>query len=206
LKVEAVEVQTTPFRKVSASTAEEICSRAKLSTEAMALLTPALSPQGFLALLVKGRHFTDAVRFLAFSLPPREGVWWACVAARGIERLAEPDAACLERVVAWAYEPNEAKRRACMEAAERLNFEGAAAYAALSVFWSGGSMAPEGMPDAPPDPSLYAIGVGASVLLAIAAGEPQFAERRFEEAIERGIDIANGGNGKLKAELHREAS
>jgi hypothetical protein len=93
-----------------------------------------------------------------------------------------------------------------MEAAEGLKFEGAAAYAALAAFWSGGSMAPEGMPEAPPDPALYAIGVGASVLLAVAAGEPQSADRRFEETIERGIDIANGGNGKLKGELRREAS
>jgi len=205
LKVRTVEVQTTPFRKVSASAAEEICSRATLSPEAMALLSPALSPQSFLASLVEGSHFSDAVRFLAFALPPREGVWWACVTARGTE-LTAPDADCLERVVAWAYEPDDGKRRACMEAAEGLNFEGAAAYAALSVFWSGGSMAPEGMPEAPPDPSLCAIGVGASVLLAVASGDPQAADRRFAEAIERGMDIANGGNGKLAAELRREAS
>jgi hypothetical protein len=171
----------------------------------MALLSPALSPQAFLALLMDGHYFSDAVRFLAFSLPPREGIWWACVTARGTE-LTPSDADCLERTIAWAYEPDDARRRACMEAAEQLNFEGAAAYAALAVFWSGGSMAPKGMPDALPDPSLYAIGVGASVLLAVAAGEPQSADRRFEEAIGRGMDIANGGNGKLKAELRREAS
>jgi hypothetical protein len=177
-----------------------------LSPEAAALLTPALSPQAFLALLMKGRHFSDAVRFLAFSLPPREGVWWACVTARGGGRLSPSETDCLERVTAWAYEPDEARRRACMEAAEGLKFEGAAAYAALSAFWSGGSMAPEGMPEAPPDPSLCPTGVGASVLLAVAAGEPQSADRRFEEAIERGTDIANGGNGKLRTELRREAS
>lgn len=200
-----MEVQTTPFRKVAASTAAEICRRVELSPEARALLSPALSPQAFLALLADARHFSDAVRFLAFALPPREAVWWACVTARGAGP-APSDADCLERVTAWAYGPDEAKRRACMEAAERLKFEGAAAYAALSAFWSGGSMAPEGMPEAPPDPSLYSIGVGASVLLAVAAGEPGSADQRFEQAIERGVDIANGGNGKLKAELRREAS
>ena len=40
----------------------------------------------------------------------------------------------------------------------------------------------------------------------VAAGEPGSADQRFEQAIERGVDIANGGNGKLKAELRREAS
>ncbi len=199
-----MEVQTSPFRKVSAAKAADICRRVPLSPEAMALLTPEQSPQAFLAALVNARHFSDAVRFLAFSLPSREAIWWACATARA-GQLAPADAECLERAVAWAYEPDDTKRRACMEAAEGLNFEGAAAYAALSVFWSGGSMAPEGMPEAPPDPSLASVGVGASVLLAVAAGEPLSADRRFEEAIERGMDIANGGNGKLKTERPRGA-
>jgi hypothetical protein len=171
----------------------------------MALLSIEQAPQAFLARLVEAGLFSDAVRFIAFALPPRERIWWACVTTRG-NPLSPADADCLERAIAWTYEPDEAKRRACMAAAEGMNFEGAAAYAALSVFWSGGSMAPEGMPEVPPDPSLSAIGVGASVLLAVTAGEPRQAERRFEEAIERGMDIANGGNGKLKGERAREAS
>jgi hypothetical protein len=152
--------------------------------------------------------WTDAVRFLAHALPRREAVWWACTCARlALPASAAPEVgAALQAAEAWVFQPTEENRRAAMEKAEAAGFDTPSAWSAVSVFWSGGSMAPEGMPDAPPDPSLYAIGVGASVLLAIAAGEPQSAERRFEEAIERGIDIANGGNGKLKAELHREAS
>jgi hypothetical protein len=84
-----------------------------------------------------------------------------------------------------------------MEAAESGNFEGAAAYAALAAFWSGGSMAPENMPEALPDPKLGPIGVGASVLLSIASGDAAQQNTRFEKAIERGVDIANGGNGRL---------
>ncbi len=58
-------------------------------------------------------------------------------------------------------------------------------------------MAPENMPEALPDPKLGPIGVGASVLLSIASGEPAHLNTRFEKAIERGVDIANGGNGRL---------
>lgn len=196
-----VKVQTDPFQKVKEATAQEICQRVDLSSEAKAFLLPSLSPQGFLALLTDNKHIGDAVRFLAFALPIREAIWWACViggASRDQMTASEVD--CLDRATAWVYEPDESRRRACMEAAERANLEGAAAYAALAVFWSGGSLAPANMPEALPDPHLGAIGVGASVLLSITAGEPRSLSQRFEAAMLRGMDIANGGNGRLKSD------
>jgi hypothetical protein len=87
-----------------------------------------------------------------------------------------------------------------MAAAESANFDGAPAYAALAAFWSGGSMAPQNMPDALPDPKLGPIGVGASVLLSITAGDPKLLNERFKTAIVRGVDIANGGNGHLEGD------
>lgn len=193
-----MKIQTEPFRKITAATAAEICGRVDLSSEAKSFLLPDLSPQGFLSLLVEAEHRGDAVRFLAFSLPIREGVWWACVVAHSlIEEPTELEIFCLERTAAWVYEPTEERRRACMAAAESSNFEGGAAYAALAVFWSGGSQAPEGVDGAPPDPSLGPIGVGASVLLSITRGDPLTLDARFEAAIKRGTDIANGGNGRL---------
>jgi hypothetical protein len=196
-----VKVQTDPFRKVKEATAQEICRRVDLSQEAKAFLLPSLSPQGFLALLAENKHIGDAVRFLAFALPIREAIWWACVTVGGNkDQLSAPEADCVQRATAWVYEPGDARRRACMEAAEGANLEGAAAYAALAVFWSGGSLAPANMPEALPDASLGAIGVGASVLLAITGGEPQMLDQRFEAAMLRGMDIANGGNGRLKSD------
>jgi uncharacterized protein DUF6931 len=196
-----VKIQTEPFRKVSDGTAAEICGRVDLSAEARAFLLPSLSPQGFLALLVDADQIGDAVRFLAFALPIREGVWWACVVAHGnLAKPGEADALCLERSASWVYEPIDSHRRACMAAAESANFDGAAAYAALAAFWSGGSMAPQNMPDALPDPKLGPIGVGASVLLSITAGDPKLLNERFKTAIVRGVDIANGGNGHLEGD------
>lgn len=193
-----MKIQSDPFRKINADSAAEICTRVDLSAEARAFLLPALSPQGYLALLVEAELVGDAIRFLAFALPMREGIWWACVVAHA--SLTEANAIetqCLELAAAWVYEPSDSRRRACLEAAEAGKFEGAAAYAALAVFWSGGSMAPEGMPDALPDPSLGPIGVGASVLLALTSGDPMLLGERFDAAITRGVDVANGGNGRL---------
>lgn len=193
-----MKIQTEPFRKIADGAAADICKRVDLSAEAKAFLLPSLSPQGYLALLVDAEQIGDAVRFLAFALPIREGIWWACIVAQS--NLPEPgkiDLACLEQSASWVYEPTDTRRRACMAAAELANFDGAAAYAALAVFWSGGSMAPENMPDAIPDPRLGPIGVGASVLLSITAGDPKLLNERFKAAVARGVDIANGGNGRL---------
>lgn len=194
-------IQAEPFSKVAAGTADEICRRVDLSGEARAFLVPDLSPQGYLSLLLDAEAIGDAVRFLAFALPVREGVWWASVVAHSlIDKPSEGEAICIARAARWVYEPTEEHRRACMAAAESLNFDGAAAYAALAAFWSGGSLAPEGMPDAPADPSLGHIGVGASVLLAITAGDPLMIDDRFRVAMARGTDIAHGGNGRREGD------
>lgn len=194
-----MKVQTTPFRKVAEEHASDICRRVELSDEAKPLVVPTLSPQGLLAELIDNGCSGDAVRFLAFALPTREAIWWACVTVRrSADELVGEQKACLDCAVGWVYEPTDAKRRICMDAAERAQYEGAAAYAALAAFWSGGSLAPEDMPEVLPDPNLAAIGVGASVLLAITTGDPQAFQMRFEQAMQRGIDIANGGNGNLE--------
>ena len=196
-----MKIQAEPFRKIAATTAEQICARVDLSKQAKAYLVPDLSPQGFLSLLIEAEAIGDAVRFMAFALPVREGVWWACVVAnnQGAEQ-GESDAACIRSAARWVYDSTEANRRACMTAAESANFEGGAAYAALAAFWSGGSLAPEGMPDAPADPSLGHIGVGASVLLSITSGDPNSLPDRFRTAMARSGDIANGGNGRMEGD------
>ncbi|MDP4025125.1 hypothetical protein Q8W71_21065 [Methylobacterium sp. NEAU 140] len=198
-------VPAGPLAKVAAERAAAICARVELSAEGMAGLLPGLSPQGFLSVLIGGRHFADAIRFLAHALPAREGVWWACVVA-GRAPLSEGEGVCLDRAEAWVYEPTDARRRVCLPAAEALAFKGAAAYAALAAFWSGGSLAPEGMAEVPPHPDLAAIGVGASLLLAAAAGDPLRADDTFREILVRGIDIAGGGNGRLAGDRSRTAA
>lgn len=197
-------VPAARLSKIAAPRAAEVCARVELSAEATAGLLPDLSPQGFLAVLVGGRHFADAIRFLAHAMPVREGVWWACVVA-GLGPISEGEARCLERAEAWVYEPSEGLRRACLPAAEALAFKGAASYAALAAYWSG-NLAPEGLAEVSPHPSLAAIGVGASLLLAATAGDPTRADDAFRDILARGVDIAGGGNGRLPGDRPRAAA
>lgn len=189
-----------PIRKIAHPQAADICALVALSHDAKSYLTPGLSPQGFLALLDRDGHFADAVRFLAFALPVREGVWWACMTGLAIPGAcsAEPDLA-YSASQDWVYENTDARRFACLAAAEAVQSATPGAYAALAAFWSGGSMAPEGLPEVQPDPVLAPTGIAASILLAVAAGDPAEAPRFFRDAIRRGIDIGQGGDGRLGA-------
>ena len=186
-----------PIRKISATSAAEVCGRVALSADACAYLTPSLSPQSFLTLLDRGGHYSDAVRFLAFALPVREGVWWACMTGLAIPGAtsADPDPA-YSAAQDWVYDTSDARRFLCLRAAESVRSATPGAYAALAAFWSGGSMAPEGLPEVVPDPVLAPTGVAASILLAVAAGDPAGADGFFRDAIRRGVDIGNGGDGR----------
>ena len=97
------------LKKITATAAGDIARQAKLSEKAEALLTGAATPAAYLGALMEAGLDADAVRFLAFALPKREAVWWACLAAR--DALATDNrpevAACLDSAEAWVYRPDE---------------------------------------------------------------------------------------------------
>jgi hypothetical protein len=62
------------------------------------------------------------------------------------------------------------------------------------------------MPEVPPDPSLGPIGVGASILLSVTGGDPTKMNDRFMNALMRGMNIADGGNGRLEGDARRPAA
>ncbi|MGA7802704.1 MAG: hypothetical protein WCC36_18050, partial [Gammaproteobacteria bacterium] len=73
---------TNALPKVTATRAVDVCRLFELGEDAAPLVNDDLDPAGFLALLMERGQYADATRFLAHALPKREGVWWACLAAR----------------------------------------------------------------------------------------------------------------------------
>lgn len=189
------------LRKLRHAAAADIVAGVELGAGARALLAGHAQPGAFLSALVEARLWLDAVRFLAFALPNREGVWWACLMARDTLPLDAPAGwlPCLEAAEAWVYTPSDEARRAVFPLAEAIGFESPAAYAGLAAFWSGGSLAPVGAPEVAPSPLLCPTAVGAAVLLSAVLRDPAKAEQRYRAAIAAGVDIANGGNGRGNA-------
>jgi len=186
------------LRKLKQSPAAEIAADFDASPEARILLGAHPTVPAFLSILLKQRLWVDAIRLLAFALPARERVWWACLAARDS---LPPDApagaaACIEAAEQWVYQPGDEARRAVFPLAEAIGFESPAAYAGLSAYWSEGSLAPPDMPPVPPNPTLSPTAAAAAVLLAAVIRDPARAEDKYKSSIAAAVNIANGGNGQ----------
>jgi hypothetical protein len=180
--------------KVAAKTAAEVCRRFALSEEARPLLKDAMAPQQFLALLQEKLLYTDALRFLAQALPNRESVFWAYTCAKQATGAgaAEPAAKALAATLKWVTDPTEANRRAVQPLYEAAGIGTPAGCAAVAAFWSGGSMAPEGLPEVPAPENLCGHGSACAAMLAAAQGDPAKYAERCADLLAKGTAIAAG--------------
>ncbi|MEM6537539.1 MAG: hypothetical protein AAF668_07400 [Pseudomonadota bacterium] len=82
-------------------------------------------------------------KLLFYMLPKREAVWAACLVARAAEKFygAVPSRACAAAEL-WVRDQSEEARYKAFELADAEGFDRPGAWAALSAFWAGPSMAP----------------------------------------------------------------
>jgi hypothetical protein len=187
-----------PLIKITRPPAE-ICALFTLSDDGRVLLDPTLTPAEFLDRLCGAERYIDAIRFLAYALPPREAVWWACLAARGaLEDGVAEHLRAVEAAEAWVYHPDEEHRRAAMSMASGVANDIPARWAGTAAAWSGGSLAPPEAPIVPPGQTLTAQAASGAVLLAAVKSEPAQAAERHRKLIALAIDIARGGSGRPK--------
>ncbi len=179
-----------------AGPAATLAARVKLGDEARALLQREWSARQYLEALLAAGHLLDAIRFLAWALPRREAVWWACQCIRAANLPEGPpeDAAALAAAEKWASSATEDHRRAAFAAGEAVKFETPAGLAALAAFWSGGSLAPPKLPVVPPAEKLCPETVGNVVILAGVLHEPEKADEKYRAFLQLGKDVAGGSN------------
>jgi hypothetical protein len=182
--------------KVASKTAAEVCGRFPVGEAAAKLLRAELSPAQYLAALMEQHLYLDAIRFLAFALPKREAVWWACCCARSAHGSACPASAeaALHTAEKWLADPSEDNRRAAMPAAEAAGMGDPAGCAAAACFWSGGSLAPPNLPAVPPGEHLTAHGVAGAVMLAAVLAQPERAAEKHHRFLTLGLEVANGAH------------
>jgi hypothetical protein len=180
--------------RVTAQKAAEVCQHFPLGEPARALLRDGLTPAQFLTALTHAQLNIDAIRFLAHALPKREAVWWACVCARAALGSSPPpvSAAALQAAERWVADPSEDNRRAAQAASEAAGLGDPAGCTAAACFWSGGSLAPPGLPVVPPGEYLTAHGVAGAVLLAAVRTDPGQAASKHQQFLALGLEVANG--------------
>jgi hypothetical protein len=184
------------FGKVAAKTAAEVCQRFTLGDDAKKLLADGQTPLQFLAALNAKQQYLDAIRFLAYALPKREAVWWACACARGVlgDRPEPAAAAALQAAEKWVADPSEDNRRAAMPAGEAAGMGTPAGCVAVAAAWSGGSLAPPNLPAVPPAEHLTAHMAASSVLLAAVLTQPEKAAEKQQRFVALGVEVANSTN------------
>jgi hypothetical protein len=146
-----------------------------------------------------GGFLIEATRLLAYALPKREAVWWACMCAAHTAPpdLPEPDRLAREAAELWVRHQGDKNRRAAMRLAEATTFESPEAWTAVAVFWSGDTIGPEDQPAVPPDPHVAGKAVAGSIYLAAVRTNPGLQNPRLQRFLESGRNIAAGGSGRL---------
>ena len=173
--------------------AADVCQSVKLGDDAFALLAKKPTVGQMIGTLSEKGLLTDACRVLAFALPKREAIWWACQCVRQANAIGGPKGTvALDAAERWVAAPDDKLRRAAYVAAESAGFGTPAGCAAVSVFLSGGSLAPPEVADVPPDDSLTPKAVDGAVVLAAVSGDPVKANEKFKKFIALGQDVASG--------------
>jgi hypothetical protein len=137
----------------------------------------------------------DMLRLLAVSLPPRERVWWACLAARDLVAAGKAPATIVEAVEAWVWEPSEETMIRIRRAIDAAESDDETVLCGNAAMMSGGKLGPEELAqfDAPPGGSeAYALVMNAQSL-----GIAEAPDLYGHYLVDRALDIARGGQGDL---------
>lgn len=146
---------------------------------------------------------TDMLKLLAASLPGREATWWACLAGRDvIGAEAEPTPA-LAAAEAWVFRPGDETRRAAFRASQAADPMDDTAICATIAVYAGGSLGPDELKEFPaPEGALAAMALGINVMAMAAMGGDLIANA--QHMVDRALDIARGGNGKVARSVGEE--
>ena len=175
--------------------------KAGLAGPALAIAAGAAGTEAALAVLEQNGKLVEATRLMAYALPRREAVWWACMCARHVTppALLDDDRAAIEAAELWVRSQTDESRRTAFEYAGRAGFNTPEAWAAVGAFWSGDSLAPVGQGAVAPPAHVAAAAVAGAVALA-SVRDPARRIERLTRFLASARDIAVGGSGRLPAE------
>lgn len=181
----------------AARSPQQLAQLAELDEALLAGVTPGASHRTVVQHLVSAAQFPEAVKFVAFALPRREGVWWAWVTAKraaGAD-VPPPIKASLEATERWIAQPTDANRRAAFALAEKADLGTPAGCAGAAAFFAGDSIAPPDVQALPPGPYDCNKMIANAVILAAVITEPEMAPEKFFQSLQQGLEVI----GKIKA-------
>lgn len=183
------------FEKIRAATAAEICAHFDLQDDAKPLLRDGIDPRQFVTALLDNKKCIDAIHFMAHALPAREAIWWGCLCIQHAigEELSAADRVAATATVGWVLQPTDDRRMAAKAAADGAPIPSPAGALALATFYTGGNVAPPGLPAMSPEPFAAARAVALAVTLASVKAEPRKIVKTQKAYVELATQVAEGG-------------
>jgi hypothetical protein len=171
-------------------------ANAELDTELTAPASAAV--EVVLAELEQKGALIDMLRLLSVALPARERVWWSCLAARDIliegAKLPPPLAAA----EAWVFKPTEENRAVAHHALQHASMKDDTKHCAMAVQFHDGTLGPGELAQHAAPPGGSEVSAFAMNVVAIGkSGKPL--EIAAGLLIDRALDIARGGSGRVTA-------
>jgi len=196
-----MDAQFDGLKKIPPEPAARVLARCnvKLKTPVKA---PAAAPvPAVLDELAGGGAWLDLLQLLAAALPPREAVWWACLAARDLTgpvkgKAVPPPLAAAE---AWVFQPSDDTRAVAHRAIETVDPDDDTVYCAMAALYAAGTLGPGELSEYPAPPNAVAAMVQTMNMLSAKAHAKIF-DAHVQLLIARGLDIARGGNGNVAPE------
>lgn len=183
------------LKKIPEQPAARLLASANATLKTKISAPASASVQTVLAELEAEEAHVDMLRLLSVSLPPRECVWWACIAGRDV---MGPDAQskCLSAAEAWVFEPTVENRERLRLVLENESSGDATAPVATAAYYAPGNLGEGDMADmAAPIGVVSACCFGMNLKTLKVGPTP---DRCFQVTIDRALDIARGGNGKIQ--------
>ena len=171
-----------------------LSDHAKLSKDAQQAVAGVTDAGAALSALLDAHFPVEALRFLAYALPPREAIWWAWAAATHAARLTGEDATppavsdALAAAERWIGSPDDASRRAAWAASEGAGLDSPSGCACAAAFFASGSLAPPEIAPVPPPPGMHSMMVANAVTLA-ALASPEHLQAMAAGYVTQGLEV-----------------
>jgi len=147
--------------------------------------------------LLSHNEVEAAVELLAMGLPKREVIWWAFITIKD-QCLTDNEIAIqktTQLIQTWVHEPTEASRHQLKNLSDKLTLFSPMGWVAEAVFYSGGSIAPEGQEEILPD--ALSSHICAANAIKIFIEKNKLNDKKIHFLIRQGLHIAMGGNGNI---------
>ena len=176
----------------------EVITDLVLSDDAVALMPDCSNTLSFLNRLCDEELFHDAFATLARVLPRQYAIVWGdrCLQFAATDGISDGEQHCINIAKQWINNQDETLRRAALDAAEALEFDGPYAWFAAAVGFSSGSLAPRDLEEVPPPEHLTAVAI-AAYLVMLSVKDPDTMKETSRKMIDTGLAMVAipGGGG-----------